>query len=286
MQDLSTLCYIQEQTSFPEDYKNRFGYEIKPSARNGRFYVIFDAILQSFGVMNRNGRMYDQSNIWQCISTDETIRQYLADNSWLGEVDHPSAQMNGETLSVNRIANPDKTLSSHYIRKPRMNGTFLEATIQTDSSTEAGMNMAVKITDGKIIPCFSARVLGALEQRNGRPTVIVRKLVTYDWVLYPSHREARAKITQPIVENAGAVAREAGTTIIFLPQLAQMAFSGAKDKEWLCESFGITEENLLGVTETGNSVVSATEDSAFITPITDRTLRQRTRSIVTDWFNS
>lgn len=286
MDDLSTLCYIQEQTSFPEDYKNQFGYEIHQSSRPGRFYVTFDAILQSFGVMNRNGRMYDQANIWQCISTDETIRQYLADNSWLGEVDHPAAQMNGQTLSVNRIANPDKTLSSHYIRKPRMNGTFLEATIQSDSSTEAGMNMAVKITDGKIIPCFSARVLGALEQRDGKPTVIVRKLVTYDWVLYPSHREARAKITQPVVENANTLAKEANTTIIFLPQLAQMAAEGAKDTEWLCESFGITSDNLIGVTETGNSVVVATEDEAFLAPITDWQLRDRCRSMVTDWFNS
>lgn len=285
MTDLSTLCYIREQTSFPEDYSGKFGYQEFKSHRPGRFYLVFPAILQSFGVQNRNGRYYEQENIWQCIQTDETIRTYLANNSWLGEVDHPAAMLNGETLTVNRIANPDKTHSSHYIRNPRMNGNLLEATIQTDSSNEDGMNMAVKITDGKIIPCFSARVLGALEQRNGKPTVIVRKLVTYDWVLYPSHREAMAKIQQPVMENAEAVAKEAQTTIIFLPQLAKMAMA-SENKDWLCESFGITEENLIGVTETGNSVVIDTPKAGIISPITSREIRAKTRRTVRDWLNS
>lgn len=286
MDELETLCYIQEQTSFPEDYQGKFGYEPHESSRAGRFYLTFDAILQSFGVMNRNGRMYEANNIWDCIQTDETIRSYLSGNCWIGEIDHPASVLNGQSLTMNRIANIDKALSSHYIRRPRLNGNFLEATIQTDSSTEAGMNMAVKIVDGKIVPCFSARVLGALEQKNGKPTVHVRKLVTYDWVLYPSHREAQAKINQPVMESAKEMADAVNTTIIFLPQLAQMAMESDASKDWLCESFGITKENLIGVTETGNSVVASTPKATIITPITDRDIRKRTRSMVSDWLYS
>ena len=53
-QSLDTLCYIQEQTSYMEDYKEDFGYEVHD--RGSRFFVTFNAVLQSFGVRNRNQR--------------------------------------------------------------------------------------------------------------------------------------------------------------------------------------------------------------------------------------
>ena len=151
--ELDTLCYIREQTSFTEDYQNNFGYEMHDMGN--RFYLIFDAVLHSFGVMNRNHRSYDQKNIWDCIQHDDYIQSMLRQNSWIGEIDHPSAKMKGEELMIARISNPDMERSSHYIRKPRMEGNLLIGTIQTDSSTDAGMNMAIKIVDGKIIPYFN-----------------------------------------------------------------------------------------------------------------------------------
>lgn len=43
------------------------------------------------GVMNRNHRSYDQANIWDCIQHDDYIQSMLRQNSWIGEIDHPSA---------------------------------------------------------------------------------------------------------------------------------------------------------------------------------------------------
>lgn len=282
--DLSAFCYIQEQTSTPEDYNGSFGYEVHD--KGSRFYVTFDSVLQSFGIKNRNQREYDLNNVWNCIQTDDYILSMLKQNSWVGEIDHPAAIKKGEELTMQRIANPDPKMSSHYIRKPRINGNLLEATIQTDSSNEHGMNMAIKIVDGKIIPCFSARVLGALKNVSGRPVVFVNKLITYDWVLYPSHREAMAKIKQPIMESVNAAAKYAGAKIIFLKELAQMAANNSKETEWLCESFGLTIDDVIGVTNTGNSVVIQENSNVYIQPISDKVIRQRTQSVVKDWLNS
>lgn len=282
--DLSAFCYIQEQTSTPEDYNGSFGYEVHD--KGSRFYVTFDSVLQSFGIKNRNQREYDLNNVWNCIQTDDYILSMLKQNSWVGEIDHPAAIKKGEELTMQRIANPDPKMSSHYIRKPRINGNLLEATIQTDSSNEHGMNMAIKIVDGKIIPCFSARVLGALKNVSGRPVVFVNKLITYDWVLYPSHREAMAKIKQPIMESVNAAAKYAGAKIIFLKELAQMAANNSKETEWLCESFGLTIDDVIGVTNTGNSVVIQENSNVYIQPISDKFVRQRTQNIVKDWLNS
>lgn len=281
--NLDTFCYIREQTSFPSDYNGNFGYKIHDIG--SRFYLIFDAVLQSFDVMNRNRRMYEADNIMHLINTDDYIQSMLKQNSWMGEIDHPAATKEGESLTINRISNPDLKLTSHYIRRPRLNGNLLEATIQTDSSNENGMNMAIKIVDGKIVPCFSARVLGALQNKNGKPVVNVRKLITYDWVLYPSHREAAAKINQPIQESVEEAAKFANTMVIFLPELARMAAANSREASWLCESFGLSMDDIVGVTATGNSVVLTENENVYIQPINDKTIRAKTKKAVSDWIN-
>lgn len=281
--DLSAFCYIQEQTSSPDDYCGGFGYKIHDLG--SRFYLTFDAVLQSFGIKNRNQREYDAKNIMECIEHDDYIQSMLRQNSWMGEIDHPAATKKGEELTMQRIANPDPKMTSHYIRRPRLNGNLLEAGIQTDSSNENGMNMAIKIVDGKIIPCFSARVLGALRNIAGRPVVFVNKLICYDWVLYPSHPEAMAKIHQPLMEAVDQASKYAGAKIIFLKELAQMAANNSKETEWLCESFGLTIDDVIGVTNTGNSVVIQENSNIYIQPISDKFVRQRTQSVVRDWLN-
>jgi len=281
--NLDTFCYIREQSSYPEDYGNNFGYQVHD--KGNRFYVTFDAVLQSFDVMNRNRRMYEAANIMDKINNDDYIQSMLRQNSWMGEIDHPAPIHEGEQLTLNRISNPDMKLTSHYIRKPRLNGNLLEAKIQTDSSNKHGMNMAIKIVDGKIIPCFSARVLGALQNKMGRPVVNVRKLITYDWVLYPSHREAEAKITQPIQESVNEAAKYANATVIFFPELAQMVVANSKEANWLCESFGLSMNDIVGVTSTGNSVVLTEKDNVYIQPINDESIRNRTKNMLKDWMN-
>ena len=285
--DLNTFCYIQEQTSFPEDYKN-FGYEYHDMG--SRFFLTFPAVLQSFGVQNRNRREYEADNIWNCIQNDEYIQTMLKQNSWMGEIDHPAPENEGEKLTMNRIANPDLKKTSHYVRSPRLVGNLLEANIQTDSSNQHGMNMAIKIVDGKIVPCFSARVLGEARNKGSRVIVFVRKLICYDWVLYPSHAEAMGKLNQPLMESVQRVvdkaAAYAGAKVIFLKELAQMAANNSRETQLLCESFGLTIDDVVGITSTGNSVViQENATNVYIQPISDRFVRQRTQNVLNDWLH-
>lgn len=284
--DTSALCYIQEQTSFMEDYKS-FGYEVHPSEHGfqNRFYITFNAVLQSFGVKNRNGREYDANNIMERIEKDDYIQDQLRKNSWMGEIDHPAPQLEGEKLTMQRIGNPDLTRTSHYIRRPHLNGNLLEAPIQTDSSNEHGMNMAIKIVDGKIIPCFSARVLGSLKNIMGKAVVYVNRLICYDWVLYPSHPEAEARITQPVMESVSTAEKAAGVKFIPFRELAQMAANDSKEAAWLCESFGLSIDNVFGVTESGNSIVIAENSNIYVQPISDKFVRAKTQNILKDWIN-
>ena len=282
--DLSALCWIQEQSSYPEDYNTNFGYKVH--GRGSRFYLTFDAVLQSFGVINRNKRMYEANNIMERISNDDYIQTMLRQNSWMGEIDHPTAVHAGQDLSMTRIANPDPKFSSHYIRSPKLNGNLLEAHIQTDSSNENGMNMAIKIIDGKITPAFSARVLGELQNRSGRPVVNVRKLITYDWVLFPSHSDALGKISQPVTESVETIEKETGTRILFFKELAEMAANNSKETAWLCESFGLDISAVIGLTSTGKSVVVQENKNIYIQPISDKGIKLKTRNMINRWLDS
>lgn len=282
---LDTLCFIQEQTSFVEDYNGSFGYEEHNSRDKSKFYITFEAVLQSFDVMNRNRRKYDINNVLEAINNSEYIQEMLKHNSWIGEIDHPAPEYSGQELTPQRLYNPSMEKSSHYIRKPRAVNNLLEATIQTDSGTTHGMNMALKIADGKITPCFSARLMGSLENRNGEPWVNVKKLVTYDWVLFPSHKEAAAKMNQPVLENVTIAEETLNSKIIPFRELAQKAANNSKETEMLCEAFGLTINDVIGMTESGNSLVINENKNIYIQPISDKEIRNKTKNNLRDWLN-
>ena len=279
MRELNTLCYIKEE-GYPELNTN-VGYKVHD--KGNRFFLTFNATLQSFDVENRNKRYYEASNIMDRINNDEYIQDQLSRNCWIGELDHPAAVIVGQDLTSNRIGNPDPTRSSHFIRKPWLSGNLLKAPIQTDSSNECGMNMAIKMVDGHMVPGFSARVLGELVNRNGRPTVHVKRLVTYDSVFFPSHKEALGDVPATPVEESAKLLTD--NRIVFLTELARMAANNSKETEWLCESFGVDINSVVGLTETGNSIVIKEDQNVYIQPISDKIIRQRTKNIITDYFN-
>lgn len=282
MPDVSALCFISEQTSYPEDVQaSQFGYKVHH--RGNRFFLIFDSCLQSFGVMNRNKRAYIAENIMDKINNDEYIQTQLRNNSWIGELDHPTATIANTELSTLRVGNPDPKVSSHYIRKPHLAGNLLRATIQTDSATDEGNNFAIKVVDGGIVPNFSARVFGALQNHSGMPTVVVKRLITYDAVLFPSHREAVSDVKPQFLES-GQVENVTGT-IVYFKELARMAANNSAETEWLCESFGLTIDDVIGVTNNGNSVVITEDKNVYVQPIMDKTVRKKVSDMTRMFLN-
>ena len=283
--DFSAFAYIQEQSSFAEDYDGNFGYEVHD--RGNRFFLTFNAILQSFGVRNRNRRKYMAENVMNCIHTDPYIQDQLRLNKWMGEMDHPTPTRVGEELTVNRICTPDMERTTHYIRSPRLEGNLLKAHIQTDSSNKHGMNMAIKIVDGKIVPGFSARVMGEMRNMNGEPTVFVKKLITYDFVGFQSHPEALAEINQPLQESVAknVIQNELHDRVIFLDELAKMVANNNEETQLLCEAFDLSIDDVVGITENG-SVVIQENQNVYVQPITDKRIRAKTTSMLTDWLTA
>ena len=278
------LCYISEQTSFPEDYEN-FGYTVREGS-NGFPVVEFESVLQSFGVLNRNGRNYQQDNVWTMVQTDPYVVDQRRRNCWEGEEDHPNAIFSGQKLAISRLTATDLGRASHYIRKPRCEGNLLKAHIQTDNGTECGRNMATKIMDGKIVPGFSARVFGNMTNIDGKPTIILTRLITYDWVNYPSHSDALAELNQPLMESANQTEyfkNTFGNTMITFNELRDMLRSDSDEMKLLCESFHINADNIVGMC--GNSAVVQENANIFVQPLTDRHILKKSKHMIADWIN-
>ena len=241
--------YIAEETS-----GNNFVRNMSVHDDHELFYIEFDTCLQDFDSVNRNNRIYRLENVRNCLNNDPKIQSLLKDNAWFGEMDHPTSKYVGIRLSPERIMNADMSNTSHKIMRPRFSSNELHATIQTDSGTKAGKNMANKIIQG-MIPAFSSR--GIAKARKISPTqaeVTLRRLITYDWVLFPSHERAHWD-NNPVfktVKTDTEVVTESSTTsydtIVPLNDILKYTAEHDDNVKIMMESFEMDNNNLVGFT--------------------------------------
>lgn len=253
------FMYVSEEVS-PNDYsiKNMNVFD-----KHNIFYIEFDAILQTFRVVNRNARQYLGENIDEQLKTDPKILAYLADNSWFGEMGHPGEDYKEFHLTAERILKIKQDNTSHKIMQPEVKNDALFARIQTDAGTDAGMNMAKKILQG-MIPGFSCRALAKVVMLNGIPTVIIKKLISYDWVFYQSHPEAR-NVTKPELisqtNTANRIITESTDTCIPLKEILEYAGRKNVNTQIIMESFELDTKDLLGFTPEAKHLVVKDKDN-------------------------
>lgn len=191
------LMYLSEQTS-PSDASVK---NLNIFDKIGSTYATFEACLHSFDVLNRNRRMYDGGNVWECIEKSDRIQDGLRKHCWGGECDHPGQDFENAKLTAERVQKILMPNISHLIIKPEMKGDRLVSIIETYSGTDVGMGMCRAMAQG-LIPSFSCRSIATMKYKDGKPYVFVRKIVTYDWVLYPSHKEAEETGTAEFKQGA------------------------------------------------------------------------------------
>lgn len=200
--------YIAEETSPSENTV----INLRTTNDNGILFAEFDTCLQTFEEINRNKRQYLSKNLQDAMKS-ERITTLLRDNAWYGEMDHPTQQFQNSPLTPERIAAIWMPNRSHKILNPVFRGNELNARIQTASGTEAGRGMAAEIIQG-LRPSFSCRAMASLENVNNKPTVMVKNLITYDWVLFPSHKTAHMKSPAKFVNKVADAVAEASQNIV------------------------------------------------------------------------
>ena len=189
MRKEEVLAYlVMENTFEPSKVEN---LEVKKD--NDLFYLRFSTKLQGFNTKNRNGRTYVGGCMVDSLKA-EHIGELIEKKSWFGEAGHPLSE------DVKRVLTIEPKCLSHKIVSITPNTEGVHGVIETlDDSGGYGTRMTKLILQG-MEPAFSLRALAPLTKKSNGEMVMQSKahIVTYDWVILPSHKDAYRDMTKPI----------------------------------------------------------------------------------------
>lgn len=166
--------------------------------KNGLNFLRFSACLQSFYGLNRNRRLWKADQI-KVMSEDKPVQELLQRGSFVGEAGHP-VPMDGK-VTIERILTIDPLRISHRITSLSWpNPNEIHGIVETlDDENGPGHKMKRSIMQG-MQPAFSLRSLVPQRKNADGSTTVIGpgRLVSYDWVILPSHQESYIDIEIPI----------------------------------------------------------------------------------------
>lgn len=192
---------IMEQTADP------CAVNVRDFSNNGMTYVIFETVFQSFGVKNRNKRIYDGDAVmasWNAPHIQELVRK----KSFVSEYGHPLDQ------SMHRVTQIDPARICGRINSYYRSGNLLKGEFETFDDGACGTMLTRRILQG-LEPAFSVRMLAKLS-RTKDGTMLMNQpghLVTADCVILPSHMEAYRDEAKPMNVVHKAITESAGMDI-------------------------------------------------------------------------
>ena len=177
---------ITEEVSEPAKVNN-----LEVLKENGLFYLRFETNLQDFNVFNRNKRMYMGEAMVPSLNAEHIV-ELERKHSWFGEAGHPDSN------DPKRILTIDPKLISHRIVSHTATNSGCKGVIET-LDTKHGREMT-KLILQHMEPAFSLRALAPLVKQSDGTSLIKSKahIVTYDWVILPSHKTAYRDESKPI----------------------------------------------------------------------------------------
>lgn len=148
------------------------------------------ACLQDLDVINRNRRIYALADMKPEIEGPR-IQELIKAKSFLGECGHPLSD------DLVRQQTIDPKLVCVRFNKIWVEGNLVKAIYQgTDNAY--GDEVDTELRNG-VKHAFSLRALGSIENIDGKAYVKNIKVITYDRVIYPSHKRA---YTEKIISEA------------------------------------------------------------------------------------
>ena len=174
-----------------------------------------EGTLQDMDVENRNKRIYGKSDLVPEINGPR-MKELIDARQFYGEMGHPLS----DDLARQQTIDP-KLVCVGY-NKVWVEGNLIRARFQ-GTNNAYGEQFDQDLRDGRK-PAFSLRALGAIENINGKAYVKGIKVITWDYVIYPSHKVAYTSniVTEsamdgtPLYENQIVVPMNDPGTIITL----------------------------------------------------------------------
>jgi hypothetical protein len=174
-----------------------------------------EGTLQDMDVENRNKRIYGKADLVPEINGPR-MKELITARQFYGEMGHPLSD------DLVRQQTIDPKLVCVGYNKVWVEDNLVRARFQ-GTNNAYGEQFDQDLRDGRK-PAFSLRALGAIENVNGKAYVKGIKVITWDYVIYPSHKAAYTSkiVTEsamdgtPIYENQIVVPIDDPGTIITL----------------------------------------------------------------------
>lgn len=146
---------------------------------NGK--LIGEGTLQDMDVENRNRRIYAKADLVPEIN-GARLKELINAKSLLSEWGHPLSE------DLVRQQTIDPKLACCRFNKVWVEGNLVKGQFEA-TNTEFGRAFNQDLKEG-VRPAFSLRALGSIENINGKAYVKGIKIITWDTVIYPSHKAA------------------------------------------------------------------------------------------------
>ena len=174
-----------------------------------------EGTLQDMDVENRNRRIYAKADLIPEINGPR-MKELIEAKQFCGEYGHPLSD------DLVRQQTIDPKLVCVRFNKVWVEGNLIKARFQ-GTNNDYGEYLDRDLRDG-CKPAFSLRALGAIENINGKAYVKGIKIITWDSVIYPSHKVAYTSniVTEssmdgiPLYKNQIVVPNDDPGTIITL----------------------------------------------------------------------
>ena len=153
-------------------------------------------IIQDADTENRNGRIYEEKDLKPEGYSDRIQKELIPTGNMRGHDGHPSSS----ELSVQSVIDPK--LCCVQFTKIWMEGKDIHANFK-GTNNDLGKAFNADLLEG-CKPSFSLRALGSVDrERNGKCYVRNIRIITWDRVIFPSHKRAYTDkiVTESAIEN-------------------------------------------------------------------------------------
>lgn len=159
-------------------------FTITEDARSGLHRVTGTGVLQTGNERNRNGRFYKTEDLAREINAPRQ-KELISTGNLLSEASHP---LSTELIRQQTIdpRNSCARFLKLWMEGDNVMGTFQGTNNDLGETFDKDLRMGVK-------PAFSLRALGTITATPQGALVENLKMITYDYVIYPSHPGAYTK---------------------------------------------------------------------------------------------
>lgn len=154
-------------------------------------------IIQDLESENRNGRIYTEAEMKPEINSDRIQKELIPNGYMRGHAGHPSST----DISIQSVIDPK--LCCVQFDKIWLEGNIIKANFHA-TNNELGKAFNMDLLEG-CKPAFSLRALGSVDRsRNGKCYVKNIRIITWDHVIFPSHKMA---YTEKLIDPKTATGR-------------------------------------------------------------------------------